>query len=212
MQAITFSSRALRRALWVCALPFLLGAVAGCASADGGGGVVDKSLELLGLKKPELPDGVSVPAVQLDKKVVLRVHAGEQLNTDTNGRSLSVVVRVYHLKDAAAFLRAPYDAFRSPDAEKAAFGSDLADVREVVLTPGQKSEAVESMARSTPYLGVVALFRAPAASRWRFAFAANGAEKKGVTLGVHGCAMSVATGAPIDSPPEALRLAGVVCK
>jgi hypothetical protein len=33
-----------------------------------------------------------------------------------------------------------------------------------------------------------------------------------VTLGVHGCALSVATGDPIDTPPEALRLAGVVCK
>ena len=82
----------------------------------------------------------------------------------------------------------------------------------MVLTPGQKSETVETMARSAPYLGVVALFRAPAQGRWRFAFDASSAEKKGVTLGVHGCALSVATGDPIDTPPEALRLAGVVCK
>lgn len=212
MQSLAYSSRFLRRSLLCCALP-LLWAMSGCASSEGGG-LVDKSLEALGLKKPELPSGVTMPAQmpQLDKKVVLRIHAGEQLNTGTNGRSLSVVVRIYRLKDSAAFLRAPYDAFRTPAAEQDAFGSDLAEVREVVLTPGQKSETVETMARNAPFLGVVALFRAPAQGRWRFAFDASSAEKKGVTLGVHGCALSVATGDPIDTPPEALRLAGVVCK
>jgi type VI secretion system protein VasD len=211
MQAYIHFSRAMRRSLLACAM-VLSWALSGCASSDSGGGMLDKSLEMLGIRKPDVPQGVTVPPLQLDKKVVLRVHAGEQLNTGTNGRSLSVVVRVYHLKNSAAFLRAPYDAFRSPEAEKTAFGPDLEDVREVVLTPGQKSETVESMARNAPYLGVVALFRAPATGRWRFAFDANGAEKKGVTLGVHGCALSVATGDPIDTPPEALRLAGVVCK
>lgn len=211
MQAFSYSPHALRRSLLVCAMP-LLWVLAGCASSDSNGGVLDRSLETLGLKKPELPQGVITPPLQRDKSVVLRVHAGEQLNTGTNGRSLSVVVRVYHLKNAAAFLRAPYDAFRSPEAEKAAFGPDLEGVREVVLTPGQKSETVETMARSAPYLGVVALFRAPAQGRWRFAFEAGNSEKRGVTLGVHGCALSVATGEPIDTPPEALRLAGVVCK
>lgn len=210
MQAFVSTPRRLLRSLLVCAMP-LLGSLAGCMSTDGSS-AVDKSLEMLGLKKPELPQGVNATVPPLDKKVVLRVHAGEQLNTGTNGRSLSVVVRVYHLRNSAAFLRAPYDAFRSPDAEKSAFGDDLAEVREVVLTPGQKNETVETMARGAPYLGVVALFRAPAQGRWRFAFEAGNSEKKGVTLGVHGCALSVATGEPIDTPPEALRLAGVVCK
>lgn len=212
MPVFVHPPRRQRRSLLCCALS-LLWALSGCASSDAGGGLVDKSLEALGLKKPEVPSGVSVPPVlQMDKKVVLRIHAGEQLNTGTNGRSLSVVVRIYRLKDSATFLRAPYDAFRTPAAEQEAFGTDLAEVREVVLTPGQKSETVETMARSAPILGVVALFRAPAQGRWRFAFDANAAEKKGVTLGVHGCALSVAAGEPIDTPPEALRLAGVVCK
>jgi type VI secretion system protein VasD len=212
MHAFAHSPRHLRCSLLCCALP-LLWALSGCASSDAGGGLVDKSLEALGLKKPELPGGLTAPPLpQLDKKVVLRIHAGEQLNTGTNGRSLSVVVRIYRLKEPATFLRAPYDAFRTPAAEKEAFGTDLAEVREVVLTPGQKSETVETMARSAPFLGVVALFRAPAQGRWRFAFDANSAEKTGVTLGVHGCALSVATGEPVDTPPEALRLAGVVCK
>jgi type VI secretion system protein VasD len=211
MQAIASTPRRLQRTSLVCAI-LLLCTLAGCASSDSGG-LVSQSLEALGLKKPELPGGVTSPQLpSLDKKLVLRIHAGEQLNTGSNGRSLSVVVRVYRLKDAAAFLRAPYDAFRTPEAEQAAFGADLAEVRELVLTPGQKHETVETLARNTPYLGVVALFRAPAQGRWRFAFDASTAEKKGVTLGVHGCALSVATGEPIDSPPEALRLAGVVCK
>jgi type VI secretion system protein VasD len=191
-------------------VPLLLG-LQGCASSDASPGLVDKSLEMLGLKKPELPDGVALPPMPKEKKVVLRIHAGEQLNTDTAGRSLTIVVRVYRLRSTAAFLRSPYDAFRSPAAEKDAFGNDLAEVREVVMTPGQKSETVEVMTKDAPFLGVVALFRAPAKGHWRFAFEAGAAEKKGVTLGVHGCAISVAAGEPIDAPPETLRLAGVSC-
>jgi type VI secretion system protein VasD len=139
------------------------------------------------------------------------VHAGEQLNTDPQKRSLSIVVRIYKLRAANAFLAAPYKAFGSADAEKLAFGGDLLDVRELVLTPGQKHEVVETMPLESSHLAVVALFRAPAEGRWRFAFKTKEAEKSGVTLGLHGCAMSVAAGTPDDAQPETLRLAGVNC-
>jgi hypothetical protein len=33
-----------------------------------------------------------------------------------------------------------------------------------------------------------------------------------VTLGVHGCALSVAEGEPVRAPVEAVRLAGVSCR
>ena len=59
---------------------------------------------------------------------------------------------------------------------------------------------------------MVAQFRAPATGRWRFAFDTKAAEKTGITLGVHGCAMSVAAGEPVGTPPELLRLAGVQCR
>ena len=39
-------------------------------------------------------------------------------------------------------------------------------------------------------MGVVALFHSPPAQGWRLAFAAPEAERSGVTIGLHACAMS----------------------
>lgn len=185
--------------------------LAGCGSI-GSGGVVDKSLEAVGLKKPEAPALGNIPLPPAEYKVPLRIHAAEQLNSDPQGRSLSVVVRIYRLKETSALALAPYDAFKSADAEKLAFGSDVLSVREIVLTPGQHNEVVETLTPSAPYLAVVALFRSPAQGRWRFVFDGKAAQQKGVTLGVHGCALSVAVGDPLNAPPETLRLAGVRCQ
>ena len=201
------------------ALPLALLAAAvlcaGCASSDGS--AMSKPMEWLGLKKPEVsPESAQAiaraAAAAVERKVPLRIHAGEQLNTDGHARSLSVVVKVYQLKDASAFLAAPVTAFKDADSEKAAFGSDVIAARELVLSPGQKYEVVETVPVSVGQVAVVAMFRSPAAGRWRFAFATRNAEKSGITLGVHGCAMSVAAGEPLNTPPELMRLAGVQCR
>lgn len=186
--------------------------LAGCASSSSGG-LVDKTPQVVGLRKPEVPAELSRAALpNLPAKVSLRVHAGEHLNTDAQRRSLSVVVRVYKLRSANAFLAAPFRVFGSAEAERQAFGSDLIDVRELVLTPGQWHEVVETMPLEASHLAVVALFRAPSEGRWRFAFKTKDAERSGVTLGLHGCAMSVSVGAPDGAQPETLRLAGVTCQ
>lgn len=192
----------------------LAAGLSGCASSSSGG-LLDKTLSLVGLGKPEVPAEVAEAAAAAKPKnnqVSLRIHAGEQLNTDPQKRSLSVVVRIYKLRSASAFLAAPYKAFGTADGEKAAFGNDLLDVRELVLTPGQRHEVVETLSTETSHLAVAALFRAPADGRWRFAFRAKDSVQSGVTLGVHGCALSVAAGSAEDAAPETLRLAGVNCK
>ncbi len=187
--------------------------LAGCAStaAGVGIGVLGKSLELLGLKAPQSAEEAKAMVPLPPPKLTLRLHAGDQLNTDDQMRSLSVVVRVYKLRRLDAFLSAPYTAFGEATGEKTAFGDDLFEVRELVMRPGQRHEVVETMANDVPYIAVVALFRAPSEGRWRFAFDAKQAEKSGVTLGLHGCAMSVAAGVAQQAPPELLRLAGVRC-
>lgn len=190
--------------------------MAGCASSGGSGspGLIDKTLEFVGLKKPEppaLPDG-ELPKVQLDKKVTLRIHAGQVLNTDPSGRALSLVTRVYKLRGISQFSKAPYEAFKDSASEKAAFGDDLVSAKEVILVPGQQYEVVETLAPEATHLAVVALFRAPDRQRWRFVFDAKAATKSGVTLGAHGCALSVAAGEPLGAAPETLRLAGVQCR
>lgn len=200
------------RALLVLACSALL---SGCVGTIGGV-VLSKTLDLVGLdlKKPDAVSPEAAQALQqaLPKKVSLRLHAGDTLNVDHEKRSLSSVVRIYKLRNASAFLAAPYEAMGTESSEKAAFGSDLIDVRELVLMPGQKHEVVEALPPEATHLAVAALFRAPAEDRWRFAFRVKESEKTGITVGVHGCAMSVAAGVPEGAAPETLRLAGVHCR
>lgn len=81
-------------------------------------------------------------------------------------------------------------------------------MKEVLLVPGQRYEVLEKVSGEAYFIGVVALFRAPAARRWRATFAAADAERGGITVGLHACALSVTGLAGMDSgmvPLSALR-------
>lgn len=174
--------------------PVLPSFVFACALAGCGGGlgaVAGGGLDALGLRKPpELPDAQKPPRV-----VTLRLHAADKLNVDESGAPLALVARIYKLRQAAAFEAAPFAAFLDPAAERGALGADLVEVKEVTLVPGQHYEVAEKVTREAGYVGVVALFRSPAPRRWRVAFAAADAEKAGLTVGLHACALSVGAGA-----------------
>lgn len=150
-------------------------------------------------------------------KVTVRLHAGDVVNTTTDGRSLSVVARIYKLRDRTAFEQLSYEALQDTGASGARTGAqpdwarDVVETKEVVLAPGQRFEVVETVPPEAPYVAVVALFRAPAPQRWRFVFDTKAAGQTGLTLGVHACALSVAAGQPLGAAPDALRLAGVHC-
>lgn len=198
-------------------------AITACAS----GGVVDKGLEIVGLKKiepptmpTELPAGMSgdlptlngqIPGSASQRQIALRIHAGQVLNIDPSGRSLALVVRIYKLRGTSQFVQTTYPMFAASTGEKPLQGDEVILSKEIVLVPGQKYEMVEPMPRDASHLAVVALFRSPDALRWRFVFEARAATKTGVTLGAHGCALSVAVGEPVGAQPDALRLAGVQC-
>jgi len=141
-------------------------------------------------KAPELPDVQKPP-----REVAIRLHAAPRLNVDARGRPLALVARVYKLRQNAAFEAAPYSAFLTPGAEKEAFGADLVEVKDVTLVPGQRYESLEKVTREAGYVGVVALFHAPAPQRWRLAFPVLDAEKAGLTVGLHACALSAGAGA-----------------
>jgi type VI secretion system protein VasD len=176
----------IRSWMGLCCLASLLGGCAGGAGALGG-----SALEAIGLRKP-LP----VPeAQQPPRNVVVHLHAAPRLNVDARGQPLALLVRIYKLRQRAGFDQAPYAAFLSPQAERDALGTDLVEVREITLVPGQKLDINDKVARDTPWLGVVALFHAPAPQRWRVAFAAADAERAGVTVGLHACALTVGTDA-----------------
>jgi type VI secretion system protein VasD len=172
------------------ALPaVLLSLLAGCAG--GTGSIAGAALEAAGIRKPpELPDAQKPP-----RSVAIRLHAADKLNVDARGQPLALVARIYKLRQSGAFEQAPYAAFLSPQAEKEALGADLLEVKEITLVPGQRYEVNEKVTREAGYVGVVALFHAPAAQRWRLAFNAADAEQAGLTVGLHACALSVGAGA-----------------
>ena len=168
----------------------------GCA---GGaiGTLANAALQMAGVAKPppELPDAQQPP-----RNVSIRLHAGQRLNTDADGRPLALVARIYKLRQSAAFEQAPYDSFLDAQREKAALGADLMEVKEVLLVPGQRYEVQEKVSKEAYFIGVVALFRAPATQRWRATFAAADAERGGITVGLHACALSISGVAALSAP------------
>jgi type VI secretion system protein VasD len=140
---------------------------------------------------------------QQPRKVTVHLHAATRLNVDARGQPLALLVRIYKLRQRGAFVQAPYAAFLSQQAEREALGADLLEVSEVTLVPGQRLDLDQLLAREAGYVGVVALFRAPARQGWRTTFAAADAEKAGITLGLHACALSVGAGAGAsgEAPP-----------
>jgi type VI secretion system protein VasD len=176
MAAIRFSS----------SLPSLLVCALLAACAGGSGSLPAGLLETVGMRKPP-----PIPEAQLPpRNVAVRLHAAKRLNVDARGQPLALLVRVYKLRQRTAFEQAPYSAFLSPQAERETLGADLLEVKELTLVPGQQLELNEKLSRDAGWLGVVALFHAPLAQGWRLAVAAPDAERAGVTIGLHACAMS----------------------
>lgn len=171
-------------------LPLLLVALLPLAGCAGGaiGSLANAALQMAGVARPppELPDAQKPP-----RTVSIRLHAAQRLNTDADGRPLALVARIYKLRQSAAFEQAPYDSFLDARREQAALGADLMEVREVLLVPGQRYEVQEKVSKEAYFIGVVALFRAPAPQRWRATFAAADAERGGITIGLHACALSM---------------------
>jgi len=191
---------ALRRFLPASITVALLLASAGCAS--GGGHVIDGMLEKVGMKAAT-PQPHALP---------LRLYAGDNLNAGTEKRPLALVVRVYQLRGYQRFEQAAFDTFLDEQAERNVLGSDLIDVSEVLLTPGQRNELIERLPADAQHVGVVALFRMPAASRWRFSFDSRKAVADGITLGLHACAMTTTSPALVTPiAGDAHGLSGVGC-
>jgi len=161
--------------------------LAGCASNGGIGKAVNRTLESIGIK-----DGDGKPE---ERAIPLRLYAGDNLNAGNGDRALAAVVKDYHLRDANRFERAPFDAFLDETREREVLADDLISVSEIVLTPGAQHEIDERLGPDANVIGVVALFRAPAANRWRLAFDSRHkrVEKDGITIGVHACALSTSS-------------------
>lgn len=181
--------RKLNRVSLLMAASALTAALAGCGGAALAP-LASVALEAAGLRKPaELPESQKPP-----RNVPLKLHAATRLNVDARGQPLALAVRLYKLRQKDAFEGAPYATFLDPRLERESLGADLVEVREIMLVPGQRYEVTEKVAREAGHVGIVALFHTPAAGRWRTAISSLDAERDGLNVGLHACAMSVGSG------------------
>jgi type VI secretion system protein VasD len=98
-------------------------------------------------------------------RVAVTLNAAPNVNPDPSGKPLSVVVRVYQLKDKGRLESAEYNAIWKMDKET--LSDDFLAVQERVLKPGT-SEVLEIQANPmAKYVGVVALFRNTSGDTWR---------------------------------------------
>lgn len=212
--------RSVVRSIAVLPICFVLGA---CASLPTPSEMVGKALEATGLKAPEPPknpladadasklDPSKLELSQVPRFVSFKLHASPALNIDGQGRSLSLVARLYKLKSPDAFWKAPYAAFGNSAREKELLGDDIVEVRDIQLVPGQQINLRERMSRDVGYVGIVALFHSPAPQRWRYVFAASKLEFSGLAMGAHACSLSVLAGEPLYLDPALARLGPGVC-
>lgn len=176
-------------------------AIGGCAAS----GPAKQALEMIGINtgdaKEEPPPAPATYPLPID------FFAGTNLNAGSEETPLALVVKLYQLKDIQRFQNAAYADLLDDDREAAALGDDLISSREVLLLPRQHYHVDERMRADATELGVVALFRSPAARRWRAAFDARTSQEAGITIGLHACAMTVTRGeliTSLDGPADSL--------
>jgi type VI secretion system protein VasD len=190
------TSRQAARAILI----FISAMLVACASTGPVASIANTALELTGLKVPEAPKAPEIPDWQRPaRNVSLRIHAGENLNTTPNNEPHALIVKIYKLRQNSNFQRLPYDVFLNPQKEKEMLATDLIEVKEITLIPGQKYQVDEKVTREAYFIGVVGLYRAPALNRWRLSFASENVEKTGITIGAHGCALTVGAGQVIET-------------
>jgi type VI secretion system protein VasD len=208
--------------VWLCAgLVFLSGCGSAPTLSEGLGNMGNKTLEVIGYKKPEVPATPTMPNMpsmpnmpgmptapqmgrtpepqaidpKTERSIKLRIAASDSLNVDPQGNSLSLVIRIYKLREPTAFLNAPHDVFGNPTREKEVLADALMDVREVVLQASGQYQLHDRWARQASHLGVVALYRIPNSVSWRYALELDTMPpEEGLVLGAHACALSLGSG------------------
>lgn len=106
--------------------------------------------------RPATPGSFSIEATLV---------GGPNLNPNLEGRASPVIVRVFELKQTAAFRVANFSAlFERP---QEALGADLVAQQELILRPGEIRHYDRAGAPAVAALGLAAAFRVPEADRWR---------------------------------------------
>ncbi len=149
----------------------------------------------------------STPVVE-PKPYEVRANADAVINRDIAGKPLSVVVRLYQLKQAKEFDLLTFDLATSTRTDAELFGDSLIKRSEILMVPGTTHISTQMLLPETKYLGVVAFFRRPDPHYWRFLIDADQIRAKGLSFQALDCYlrlndMQAATipGQPLDAKP-----------
>lgn len=104
-------------------------------------------------------------AVVDNSTATLHFHATAGLNPTPGGVAAPVRVRLFELKNSAAFNRADY--FALAERAQATLGPDLLDQDEVQILPGEQRSLERPLSPTTRYLGLVVGYRAIDQALWR---------------------------------------------
>ena len=102
--------------------------------------------------------------------IKLNIVVSADVNPDSQNRPAPIVVRVYQLKDDAAFKDA--DFFALYDKEQATLAAALVSREEYELAPGEHRTVDFLLPHDTRYVGVAAAYRDIRNAQWRAQFGA----------------------------------------
>ena len=150
-------------------------------------GACSRSTDKLALTLPfNAPPEARADAVRGTEDYALKSIADPNVNRDIYGKSLSVVVRIYQLRDKNEFSRLTFDAAASRG-DNELFPKELLAVKEIVLVPGEAQELVDKLLPETRYVGAVSFFRQPDAQYWRFLVDARAVRNEGLSFVLQDC-------------------------
>lgn len=95
----------------------------------------------------------------------MTIQATDTINPSSTGLSSPVLLRIFTLKTATAFLQHDFGAIFGGNAE--ALGDDLVGKREYLIQPGATIKYEESLPPDVTVIGIVAGFRSIDTAQWR---------------------------------------------
>lgn len=151
--------------------------------------------------------GIGTPAAERATPLQLRIFTGDNLNQGKGKEHLSMLMKAYLLKSPKKFEKIPFQTFLNDDKVAKILGDDLVMQRQMLLQPGHIYVSTPNLSPKVNYIGFVAQFKDPSKDRWRFTYNVRQSAAKGVTLGVHACALTSTSGAivtSLETPPISL--------
>lgn len=127
--------------------------------------VAAMSLVLLAACSKDTPVAAVANEVPERAAVTLYFSAAAGLNPGLGGAPAPVRVRLFELKNSAAFARADY--FALAERAQATLGADLIDQDEVLLQPGGQLRLERPLDPATRHIGLVVGYREIDQAQWR---------------------------------------------